>query len=45
MGYEMSFLVLLVLLFGLLASTFRILREYAAWCSCSAASGRSRGRA
>ncbi len=28
MGYEMSFLVLLVLLFGLLASTFRILREY-----------------
>jgi len=27
MGYEMSFLVLLVLLFGLLASTFRILRE------------------
>lgn len=28
MGYEMSFPVLLVLLFGLLASTFRILREY-----------------
>jgi len=28
MGYEMSFLVLLVLLLGLLASTFRILREY-----------------
>ncbi|AFM31659.1 MULTISPECIES: slipin family protein [Stutzerimonas stutzeri subgroup] len=28
MGYKMSFLVLLVLLFGLLASTFRILREY-----------------
>ncbi len=28
MGYETSFLVLLVLLFGLLASTFRILREY-----------------
>ena len=28
MGYEMTFLVLLVLLFGLLASTFRILREY-----------------
>lgn len=28
MGYEISFLVLLVLLFGLLASTFRILREY-----------------
>ncbi|RRV14249.1 slipin family protein [Stutzerimonas xanthomarina] len=28
MGYEMNFLVLLVLLFGLLASTFRILREY-----------------
>ncbi|HBC02356.1 MAG TPA: hypothetical protein DC032_17760 [Pseudomonas sp.] len=28
MGYEMSFLVLLVLLFGLLTSTFRILREY-----------------
>ncbi|MCQ4294235.1 slipin family protein [Pseudomonas stutzeri] len=28
MGYEMSFLVLLVLLAGLLASTFRILREY-----------------
>ncbi len=28
MGYEMSFLVLLVLLIGLLASTFRILREY-----------------
>jgi regulator of protease activity HflC (stomatin/prohibitin superfamily) len=28
MGYEMSFLVLLMLLLGLLASTFRILREY-----------------
>jgi len=28
MGYEMSFLVLLVLVVGLLASAFRILREY-----------------
>ncbi len=28
MGYEMSFLVLLVLIVGLLASAFRILREY-----------------
>ena len=28
MGYEMSFLIVLVLLAGLLASTFRILREY-----------------
>lgn len=28
MAYEMSFLVLLVLLVGVLASAFRILREY-----------------